>query len=317
VHVHSGYGSAEGVEVPTSAGPLAVAMVPYLEPSLAPPGFMEPEVAAVAGGGDAGGGDAVGGERSDHGEPDTGATGSRVRRRPTHEAVIARALARARAGLPPGLPSLVLSHAFVARALRSDSERDIAVGDSALVAAEVYSGFDYVALGHLHRPQVVRAEGCIRYSGSPLAYSFSESGPKQVVVAELSPADAGWSVDARTIDVGVGRRAVTVTGTIDELLAGEPNASDWVRAELTDTLRPSEPMARLRKLFPHLAEIDWVGDGSTPRQGRTATDVTRRAPLELAGEFWAERMGEPLADDLAAILAGAFVELEGDERGAA
>jgi DNA repair protein SbcD/Mre11 len=91
-----------------------------------------------------------------------------------HEAVLAAAMDRVRAdlaGRPPGTRSVVLAHAFVTGGEPSDSERDITVGGVAAVPAGVFDGVDYVALGHLHGCQTLT--GRVRYSGSPLAYSFS------------------------------------------------------------------------------------------------------------------------------------------------
>src|SRR3954452_211710 len=94
----------------------------------------------------------------------------------SHEAVLGAAMDRVRADLflRPGTRSVVLAHAFVGGGVASDSERDISVGGVDLVPASVFDGIDYVALGHLHRPQTLTPR--LRYSGSPLAYSFGEAG---------------------------------------------------------------------------------------------------------------------------------------------
>ena len=93
-----------------------------------------------------------------------------------HEAVLAAAMDRVRADLAaraPGTRSVVLAHAFVTGGEPSDSERDITVGGVAAVPAGVFDGVDYVALGHLHGCQTLTDR--VRYSGSPLPYSFSEA----------------------------------------------------------------------------------------------------------------------------------------------
>jgi DNA repair protein SbcD/Mre11 len=96
----------------------------------------------------------------------------------SHQAVVGAACDRIRADLAdrPGVRSVVLAHAFVAGAEPSDSERSIMVGGVDRVAGTVFHGIDYAALGHLHGPQAPEsAEGSVvRYSGSPLRYSFSE-----------------------------------------------------------------------------------------------------------------------------------------------
>ena len=84
-------------------------------------------------------------------------------------------------GRPRGTRSVVLAHAFVAGAQPSDSERDISVGGVSLVPTSVFAGIDYIALGHLHGRHTLT--DAVRYSGSPLAYSFSEAGPRQGLLA--------------------------------------------------------------------------------------------------------------------------------------
>ncbi len=105
----------------------------------------------------------------------------------SHQAVVAAACDRIRADLAgrgSGVRSVVLAHAFVAGAEPSDSERSIMVGGVDRVAGTVFAGIDYAALGHLHGPQSPdSADGSVvRYSGSPLRYSFSEQDHTKVVL---------------------------------------------------------------------------------------------------------------------------------------
>ena len=98
--------------------------------------------------------------------------------------------------LRPGVRSVVLAHAFVGGGVASDSERDICVGGVDLVPTSVFEGVDYVALGHLHRPQTLTPR--IRYSGSPLAYSFGEAGQqKQAWLVDLDRNGSARSVPYR------------------------------------------------------------------------------------------------------------------------
>ncbi|MGK5643127.1 metallophosphoesterase family protein, partial [Streptomyces sp. URMC 126] len=99
-----------------------------------------------------------------------------------HVAVLEAAMDRVRAdlaGRPAGTRSVVLAHAFVAGGAASDSERDITVGGVAAVPPEIFDGVDYAALGHLHGCQTITER--VRYSGSPLAYSFSEAGHRKTM----------------------------------------------------------------------------------------------------------------------------------------
>ncbi|MET9877815.1 exonuclease SbcCD subunit D [Actinacidiphila glaucinigra] len=170
-----------------------------------------------------------------------------------HTEVLSAAMTRVRADLaarPAGTRSVVLAHAFVAGGAPSDSERDITVGGVAAVPADVFEGIDYVALGHLHGCQTISDR--VRYSGSPLAYSFSEADHrKSMWLVDLG---AGGSVAAERVDCPVPRPLARIRGRLGELLEDPAHArheDSWVEATLTDPHRPHEPMARLRKRFPH------------------------------------------------------------------
>lgn len=177
-----------------------------------------------------------------------------------HQQVLARAMDRVRADLaarPPGTRSIVLAHAFVVGGLTAGSERSIAVGGVEAVSADVFAGIDYVALGHLHRSQVVGER--IRYSGSPLPYSFGEAAQaKGVWLVEL---DAVGAVDATRLTLPEIRRMVSVRGRLAEILDPDPDLADaYLSVELTDEVRPVDPMRRLREVFPHTLVATWVGD---------------------------------------------------------
>src|SRR3712207_4968623 len=133
----------------------------------------------------------------------------------SHEAVLAAAMERVRADLflRPGARSVLLAHAFVGGGIASDSERDISVGGVDLVPVSVFDGVDYVALGHLHRPQTITER--LRYSGSPLAYSFGEAGQdKQVWLVDL---DAAGLAGVRALPLPTPRPLTVLTGLLDEL----------------------------------------------------------------------------------------------------
>ncbi|MDX3066060.1 MULTISPECIES: exonuclease SbcCD subunit D [Streptomyces] len=174
-----------------------------------------------------------------------------------HEAVLSAAMDRVRADLasrPAGTRAVVLAHAFVAGGEPSDSERDITVGGVAAVPAGVFDGVDYVALGHLHGSQTVTER--VRYSGSPLAYSFSEHAHRKTM----------WLIDlggegqlaAERVSCPVPRTLARLRGHLDVLLedpALERHEESWVEATLTDPARPDEPMARLLERFPHTLSL--------------------------------------------------------------
>jgi exonuclease SbcD len=204
----------------------------------------------------------------------------------SHEAVVGAAMERVRSDLflRPGARSVVLAHAFVGGGVPSDSERDICVGGVDLVPSTVFDGVDYVALGHLHRPQTLTPR--MRYSGSPLAYSFGEAGQqKQAWLVDL---DAHGLAGVRAIPLRTPRELSVLTGTLAELLDDPAHASveeHFVSARLTDAIRPVDPMRRLQSRFPRCVHLDWCGAGSVA-DGRSYQERLRgRSDLDVAAEF--------------------------------
>jgi exonuclease SbcD len=210
----------------------------------------------------------------------------------SHEAVLTAAMDRVRADLflRPGARSVVLAHAFVGGGLPSDSERDICVGGVDLVPAAVFDGVDYVALGHLHRPQTLSDR--VRYSGSPLAYSFGEAGQrKQAWLVDL---DAGGLAGVREVPLPAPRQLTVLRGELPELLADpalQAVEEHFVSAQLTDPVRPTDPMRQLQGRFPHCVHLEWVGSGAVADRRSYTERLAGRSDLEVAAEFVAHVRG--------------------------
>ncbi|MFV0131014.1 exonuclease SbcCD subunit D [Streptomyces sp. HMX112] len=212
-----------------------------------------------------------------------------------HEAVLGAAMDRVRADLarrPAGTRSVVLAHAFVAGGEPSDSERDITVGGVAAVPAGVFDGVDYVALGHLHGSQVITER--VRYSGSPLAYSFSEVHHRKTMWLVDLGAD-GAITAAERVACPVPRALARLRGRLDDLLADPELARHedaWVEATLTDPVRPTDPMARLCERFPHTLSLVFEPE-------RTADD-----PLASYARRLRDRSDQQIAEDFVAHVRG-------------
>ncbi|RSS80377.1 exonuclease SbcCD subunit D [Streptomyces sp. WAC06614] len=214
--------------------------------------------------------------------------------RVSHEAVLGAAMDRVRADLaarPPGTRSVVLAHAFVTGARPSDSERDITVGGVAAVPAAVFDGVDYAALGHLHGCQTLGER--IRYSGSPLAYSFSEADHrKSMWLVELGPAG---ELTAERLDTPVPRPLARIRGRLDDLLADPAltvHEPAWVEATLTDPVRPDDPMARIAARFPHTLSLAFdPEDRDEAGPGSYAQRLKGRSDQEIAEDFVAHVRG--------------------------
>lgn len=246
----------------------------------------------------------------------------------SHEAVMAAALRRVRADVAARTAgrarprSVVMAHAFVVGGEASESERDIRVGGVDSVPAGVFAGVDYVALGHLHGPQRIAfpagpgsggsdgaaVEPVLQYSGSPLAYSFSEVRQrKATVLVDLGP-DGVRGVEL--VPAPVPRRLAEVTGMLEDLLgaAGEPHVDDWLRVVVTDAARPPDLHARVRGRFPHALVVEHrpavVAQRSAARVVTSASD-----PLQVAGEFVEHVTGAPPTAEELAVLRRAYEDV--------
>jgi DNA repair protein SbcD/Mre11 len=281
---------AEPVTLHDEHGPVAVYGVPYLEPSVGLP----PDDHAAASqrdpsgaGGSSGAGDAI------DTDPER-----EVPRQRSHASVLGDATARIRADAAArGMTrTVVLAHAWVAagstdeerkddaQRQQSGSERDISIGGIGYVPAALFDGFSYVALGHLHGQQTLTEQ--MRYSGSPLPYSFSEKHHKK----------GSWlievGIDGKTrvewIPAPVYRRLAELTGRIDDLLTSAEHADrehDFLAVTLTDKARPDAAMDRLRRRFPHVLTLDFKPEGVTPDQRSYRERVKGRDDLTVAAEF--------------------------------
>jgi exonuclease SbcD len=219
----------------------------------------------------------------------------------SHQAALAEAMRRIRVDLTarPGR-SVVLAHAFVAGGMPSDSERDISVGGVSVVSSELFEGISYTALGHLHGRAVLGET--LRYSGSPLAYSFSEAGHTK----------GSWLVDlgregvtATTfVEAPVPRRLSVLCGDLETLLtdtALTAAESDWVQATLTDPVRPDRPMERLRARFPHALVLSFAPAGE-PAQAVVHQPAPGRTDHQVALDFVQTMRGTAASDDESTLL---------------
>ena len=195
------------------------------------------------------------------------------------------------------LRNILVTHQFVTGALRSDSE-DISVGGADNVDASVFAQFDYVALGHIHRPQNVGSER-IRYCGTPLKYSFSEaSQDKSVTVLELG--EKG-SLQVRTVPLVPLRDLRSIRGTYMELTAKSAYkgtaVEDYLHITLTDEEDVPDAMGKLRVIYPNLMKLDY--DNKRTRAAgclRTEENVRQKDPLELWTEFYELQNNQPMSE---------------------
>jgi exonuclease SbcD len=262
-------------------GQVAVYGIPYLEPAL-----DAPLAAATCGAGP-------------H-------AGDAVRETRSHANVLRAALGliRADAATRGADRTVVLAHAWVAngrddaeraeaaRRQASDSERDIAVGGIGYVPSALFDGFSYAALGHLHGRQTLADH--LRYSGSPLPYSFSEKDHVkggwlvEVGAAGQAGGPIGGSVSAAWVPAPVYRRLAVLTGRLDDLLTSREHDGrerDFLAVTLTDTVRPEGAMDKLRARFPHILTLEFRPAGLTADPRGYRERVAGRDDLAVAAEF--------------------------------
>ncbi len=325
-------GTADPVVLTDGGGQVLVYALPYLDPDVARPALAR-ALGVVRGAVRAGAGDEA--EPAGLASPPEPVVLAR-----SHEAVLAAALELVRADLDQrvaqaaraGAPrprSVVMAHAFVVGGEPSESERDIRVGGVDHVPAGVFAGIDYVALGHLHGPQRITAPpaagpdpvpdgaagGMLRYSGSPLAYSFSEVRQhKSTVLLDLGTTDAAVTL----VPAPVPRRLAEVSGTLDELLGerGAPHVDDWLRVTVTDGHRPADLYRRVKDRFPHALVVQHRPHDRVGAAVGTAAVTAAQDPLVIAAEFVEHVTGTRPTEAEQTVLRRAYEQVVAAERSA-
>ena len=207
----------------------------------------------------------------------------------THAGVLRAALRRVEADLAGRSgPSVVMAHAFVTGGATSDSERDISVGGVSAVHPDLFAGAGYAALGHLHGHQEISVR--VRYSGSPVAMSFSEARhTKGSWLVDLTGDAARPVVDATFVEAPVERSVRVLRGDLDDLL-GDPRLAGaetaYCQVTLTDPTRPLGAMERLKRRFPHTLVLHWEPQGAPISLESYAAKVgSRRDDLDVCCDF--------------------------------
>jgi exonuclease SbcD len=199
--------------------------------------------------------------------------------------VIRAQIAVAKAHVPDGTRWVVVAHAFVAGASPSDSERNLGrtVGGFEAVPANAFEGAHYVALGHLHRPQIVGKDH-IRYSGSPLAFGFDESDTaKSMSLIDLAQ---DGSITLTELPFTPARQVRTLRGKLSDLVASGEPSDDFVKVVLTDEGRLIDPMKQVRGLYPNASALTYERY-ETSRESVTPDIVTAALtnPEDVISEF--------------------------------
>jgi DNA repair protein SbcD/Mre11 len=289
VHLRTRPGAlARPVMLEDAHGPVAVYGVPYLEPDAVRGQLPEP---------------------ADDRQPEVPRG---------HGAVLGHAVrcVRADADARGVRRRVVMAHAWVTGGAASESERDITVGGVGQVPAELFGGFGYVALGHLHGQQTLA--GHLRYSGSPLPYSFSEASHRKG--SWLLELDGDGNVKAEHVPAPTYRRLSLLRGRLAELIGSAAYAEhedDFVSVTLTDPSRPEGAMDALRARFPHVLVLTFEPEGVVPDDRGYRARVAGRDDLAIAAEFVRHVRNDPVTDGETQLLNQAFeaVRTEAEEAG--
>ncbi len=225
----------------------------------------------------------------------------------TPEDVLAAQVSSGRHNIPDGARWVVVSHAFVAGASSSKSERSLTrVGGVETVSSSVFEGAHYVALGHLHRPQSVGSSH-IRYSGSPLAFGFDESDcQKSMSLVEI---DAVGQTTIETIPFEPIRRVRVLKGRHTELLLAD-RSDDFIKVVLTDDVPVIDGMKRIREIFPNACELVYERNEHAPEiKSLAGRDLAIASPVEVIGDFLEHVREDGISENELAVVASALGRL--------
>ena len=212
----------------------------------------------------------------------------------------------------PGKRHLLLSHAFITNAETSTSDRAAEIGFATQVPASVFEGFDYVALGHIHKPQQVNSY--IRYSGSPMAYSFGKEERQEKSVTLIDTA----AMTQEVVPLPLLHRWTTLTGDYEALLAGEYPAEireGYVRLNVTDTAVGLDMLSRLRQVYPNalvVAGKTYDGEDTTITLTMEQLEQMESDPAEVFKSFCREEMGQEATDHFLQLFARAVEEADAE-----
>lgn len=200
----------------------------------------------------------------------------------SQEAAFMAVCGHIRQSMDPHRRNIIMSHAYIVSAELSDSDRSAKLGFASAVSKDVFDGFDYVALGHIHKPQVIASH--IRYSGSPLKYSFGaeEKQEKGVVLIDTD------TMEQTFIQIPALRERRTVTGTYEELIAMEELKDCYLRLQVTDRYAGLELQADLQERFPYLLELAGKGLGSEEASTLSVDELEKLDETDIMIKFLEE-----------------------------
>ena len=198
----------------------------------------------------------------------------------------------------PGKRNIILAHQFVTGALRSDSE-ELAIGGLDNIDAHIFSDFDYVALGHMHRAQSIERKE-VRYAGSPLKYSFSEAKHRKSL--SLVEIKEKGNIDIQEIPLLPKRDLVEIRGAYKDLVTKsyyDPlNLENYYHITLTDEEDVMDAVTKLRIIYKNLMKLDYDNTRTRTNQAIEKPEgIDEKTPLELFSDFYELQNNKPLSEE--------------------
>lgn len=186
--------------------------------------------------------------------------------------------------MDPSRVNIIVSHAYITSAELSDSDRAAQVGQATSVSKDVFEGFDYVALGHIHKPQAITET--IRYSGSPIKYSFGveETQIKQVLIYDTD------SKEIIPVPLNMLHDRKSISGTYDEIRVMDAIDNCYLRVTVSDRIASLELLSEMREKFPGILELHGMSfEESGEETSITIDELTKLDETDIMIRFLEEQ----------------------------
>ena len=198
--------------------------------------------------------------------------------------------------------SVAIGHCFLAGGLDCESERPLSVGGADQVSPQHFTDFNYTAMGHLHRQQRQGSE-TIRYSGSPLKYSFSEAlHEKSITIVDMG---AEGECEIKHFPLTARRDMRIISGAMDDIIRdakNDPNANDYLLISLDDKQAILDPMGKLRTVYPNVLHLERPGLMSARPQQLAHRDLMKKGELSMFKDFYRQTLDEDVTVEQEKIL---------------
>ena len=219
-----------------------------------------------------------------------------------------------RSRFTPGLKHIIAAHAFIVNSETSVSDRAAEVGFASAVGADIFAGFDYAALGHIHKPQDIGTN--IRYAGTPMPYSFGKEEKQEKSVTVIDTSDMSRTI----IPLKLLHKRTTLKGTYDELLAAdypEDVIGGYTKLIVTDRQLGLETMSYLRDRYVHPIEISgklMETDGARASISIEELEAKAHDPIEIFRQFCLDNFGEEPSEHYKELFKAAVQEAKEEDR---